>query len=142
MERKIDRFDKYMEFRRLNDNIVTHEVGFSIGMLGKSRKPEKDLTNKSVEKILKRYPELNRKWIMYGEDEMLFNPDHIEDPPVRYGICRDCVEKENEIKKLKDRISFLNESIHEYKREVSDKDQQIGKLKSILEQNGISDNNA
>ncbi|MDR2569580.1 MAG: hypothetical protein LBD23_04685 [Oscillospiraceae bacterium] len=138
MERKIDRFDKYMEFRRLNDNMVTREVGFSIGMLGKSRKEGKDLTNKSVEKILKRYLDLNRKWLISGENEMLNNTSYVEDPPVKYGICRECAEKENETKKLKDRISFLNESIREYKGEASDKDQQIGRLKSILEQYGIS----
>lgn len=140
MERKIDRFDKYMKFKELNDNIVTHEAGFSIGMVGKSRKEGKDLTNKSVEKILKRYLDLNRKWLVNGEGEMLNNIDILEDPPARYGMCRECAAKEKEIRKLKDQINFLKEEIKEYKREVSEKDQQIGRMKSILEQNGISDN--
>lgn len=141
MERKIDRFDKYVEFKRLNDNIVTHEAGFAVGTLGKSRKEGKDLSNKSVEKILKRYPDLNKRWLLNGEGEMLrYSINILEEPPVRYGICRECAEKENEIRKLKDRISFLNENIREYKTEVSKKDQQIGKLESILEQNGINNN--
>ena len=140
MERKIDRFGKYMEFKRLNDNIVTHEAGFSIGTLGKSRKEGKDLSNKSIEKILKRYPDLDKKWLLNDEGEMLrYGINMLEEPRVRYGICRECAEKESEVRKLRDRITFLNENIQEYKMEASYKDQQIGKLKSILEQNGIDE---
>ena len=140
MERIIDRFDKYMNHKGLNDNRVTNEVGFAIGTIGKSRKEGKDLTNKSVSKILNRYSDLNRNWLLRGEGEMLANTNVLEDPPARYGKCRDCTEKEKEIRKLKDQITFLKEDIKEYKREVSEKDQQIGRMKSALEQYGISDN--
>ena len=40
--RKIDRFDKYMEAKGLNDNKVTNELSLSIGLLGKSRKENRD----------------------------------------------------------------------------------------------------
>ena len=35
MERKIERFDKYMKYKGLNDNKVTNSLGFSVGTLGK-----------------------------------------------------------------------------------------------------------
>ena len=38
MERKIDRFDKYMKAKELNDNKVTVQLGLAVGTLGKSRK--------------------------------------------------------------------------------------------------------
>jgi len=139
MERKIDRFDKYVNFRGLNSNRVTREAQLSIGTLGKSRKEGKDLSNKSIEKILKCYLELNRKWLLYGEGDMLTDGGSVllEDSPSQYGICKECADKEKEIIKLKNRITFLTENIREYKKENSEKDQQIGRLKSILEQNGI-----
>lgn len=74
MERKIDRFDRYMKSKGLNDNKVTNLLGLSVGTLGKSRKPQRDLSDKSVEQILKFYTDLNRVWLMTGEGEMLYTP--------------------------------------------------------------------
>lgn len=71
MERKIERFDKYMKYKGLNDNKVTNSLGLSIGTLGKSRKENRDLSDRSVENILKFYTDLNRTWLLTGEGEML-----------------------------------------------------------------------
>lgn len=69
--RKIDRFDKYMEAKGLNDNKVTNELSLSIGLLGKSRKENRDLSDKVVEQILNFYTDLNKVWLLTGEGEML-----------------------------------------------------------------------
>lgn len=69
--RRIDRFDKYMEFKELNDNKVTVECGLSVGLLGKARSGKSDLGEKSIEKILKIYQDLNYVWLLTGEGEML-----------------------------------------------------------------------
>lgn len=50
--RKIDRFDKYMKAKGLNDNQVTVKLGLTVGVLGKSRKENRDLSPKLTEKIL------------------------------------------------------------------------------------------
>lgn len=71
MERKIDRFDKYMKYKGLNDNRVTNSLGLSIGTLGKSRKENRDLSDRNIEYILKFYTDLNRTWLLTGEGEML-----------------------------------------------------------------------
>ncbi len=73
MERKIERFDKYMKYKGLNDNKVTNSLGLSIGTLGKSRKENRDLSDRSIENILKFYTDLNRTWLLTGEGEMLAN---------------------------------------------------------------------
>lgn len=70
-ERRVDRLDKYIKFRGLNDNRVTIDSGISVGTLGKSRKEGKDITSKTAEMILDAYPELNRVWLMTGDGEML-----------------------------------------------------------------------
>lgn len=70
MEKKIERFDKYMKIKGLNDNKVTNNLGLSIGTLGKSRKENRDLSEKNIEKILNFYTDLNRTWLLTGEGSM------------------------------------------------------------------------
>lgn len=69
--RKIERFDKYMKYKGLNDNKVTVQLGLTVGVLGKSRKEGRDLSNKVIELILNFYTDLNRVWLMTGEGEMI-----------------------------------------------------------------------
>lgn len=71
MERKIDRFDKYMKLKGLNDNKVTIDLGLSIGTLGKSRKEGRDLSDRNIEKILNFYTDIEKIWLLTGEDNML-----------------------------------------------------------------------
>lgn len=69
--RRIDRFDIYMKSRGLNDNKVTLQLGLTVGLIGKSRKEGRDLSDKVIEKILNFYTDLNRVWLLTGEGEML-----------------------------------------------------------------------
>lgn len=68
--RRIDRFDIYMKSRGLNDNKVTLQLGLTVGLIGKSRKEGRDLSDKVIEKILNFYTDLNRVWLLTGEGEM------------------------------------------------------------------------
>ncbi len=71
IERRVDRLDRDMKYRGLNDNRVTRECGLSVGTLGKSRKPGKDISIKTAEAILEQYNEVNKIWLINGEGEML-----------------------------------------------------------------------
>ncbi len=71
MKRKIDRLDNYMKHKGLNDNILTEKCGLSIGLLGKNRRPGNDLSLKTIEKILHFYPDLNKRYLVDGEGEMI-----------------------------------------------------------------------
>lgn len=73
MERKIDRFDKYLKFKHLNDNKVTVECSFSVGTLGKSRGKGRDLSARSIEVLLNKFKDLNRIWLLTGEGSMISN---------------------------------------------------------------------
>ena len=53
--RIIDRFDLYMQEKGLNDNKVTLALNLSIGVIGKSRMEKRDLSRKTVAKILEYY---------------------------------------------------------------------------------------
>lgn len=69
--RIIERFDKYMNHKGLNDNAVTVKCGLSIGLLGKARRGDSDLGKKSIDKILKEFPDLNIVWLRTGFGDML-----------------------------------------------------------------------
>ena len=71
MERTIDRFDAYMASVGLNDNKVTVQLGFAVGLIGKSRKPGRDLSRSAINKILEFYTDLNSTWLLTGEGSML-----------------------------------------------------------------------
>ncbi|MBO7279965.1 MAG: hypothetical protein J6V00_02255 [Bacteroidaceae bacterium] len=69
--RRIERFDNYLSYKGLNDNIVTNNLKLSVGTIGKSRKKGRDLSDRVVELILNFYTDLNRVWLLTGEGEML-----------------------------------------------------------------------
>lgn len=73
-QRKIDRLDEFARVKNVNDNQITKDSKLAIGTLGKSRKPGKDLSTRSVELILAAYPELNRHWFVTGEGDMVGEP--------------------------------------------------------------------
>ena len=78
--RRIERFDNYLSYKGLNDNIVTNDLKLSVGTIGKSRKEGRDLSDRVVELILNFYTDLNRVWLLTGEGEMLITDTapHIE----------------------------------------------------------------
>lgn len=71
MERIIDRFDKYMEFRKLNDNKVTVHLNISVGRLGKSRIENRDLSPRMIKLILNFYVDIEERWLLAGVGEMI-----------------------------------------------------------------------
>lgn len=96
--RRIERFDNYLSYKGLNDNIVTNDLKLSVGTIGKSRKEGRDLSDRVVELILNFYTDLNRVWLLTGEGEMLIT----DTAPriVEASIVRDDEEVEVDIDSL------------------------------------------
>lgn len=69
--RIIDRLDEYMTYKHLNDNKVTVQLGLSNGVIGKSRKEGRDLSDRVIEQILNCYTDLNRTWLLTGDGDMI-----------------------------------------------------------------------
>ena len=123
MERIIDRFDKYMKFKGLNDNKVTDQLSLSIGLLGKSRKKGRDASIKLIEKILEFYTDIEKVWLITGIGEMLIKsqpvtlqvveskPDAVHDPPVELFLCPECVNKKRVIDAQTETILTLKKQI-------------------------------
>jgi hypothetical protein len=71
MEDFFGRLDKFMAFKKLNDNKITVITGISVGSIGKQRKGSRGLSNESIAKILNSFPELDADWLLTGRGEML-----------------------------------------------------------------------
>lgn len=65
------RFDNYMKIKGLNDNVVTIECGLSHGLLSQARSGKSDLGKRAIDKILRRYTDINRVWLLTGDGEMI-----------------------------------------------------------------------
>lgn len=147
--RKIERFDKYMKFKGLNDNKVTVQLGLSVGTLGKSRKEGRDLSDRVVEQILNFYNDLNKVWLLTGNGEMLIQPTSqviqsgansinnsgvIENSTIDnrhyYSDSPDVLR--SEIDKLDRIIAEKEERIKEKDAQIKEKDAQIKTLLEIL----------
>ena len=71
MRERMQRFSKYMNYKGLNDNQVTAQCDLSQGLLGQARRGKSDLGEKTINKILSVYQDLNRVWLLTGTGDML-----------------------------------------------------------------------
>lgn len=101
----ISRLDEYMRYAGLNDNRITKEAGLQIGVINKARKRDSGLSADNIEKILYTYKDINARWLITGEGEMLQN------------------QSENN----QDNISFAD-LINEYRLDIKELNQQIKEL--------------
>jgi len=113
MERFIDRFDKYMKLKGLNDNMVTEQMSLSIGLLGKSRKEGRDLSKKMIEAILNFYTDIEKVWFLTGVGDVITGTNakpenyptqekvNVSGETITLYTCPECVNKQKEIESLK-----------------------------------------
>lgn len=124
MDRVIDRFDKYMKYKGLNDNKVTVQLGLSIGRIGKARKPGRDLSTELIESILSFYTDLDDVWLLRGKGEMIKSNNEssksvagkVEEPGAVYGQGRK--EETLTTKELIETIRFLSETVNSLQKKI------------------------
>lgn len=79
--RKIERFLQYLDFKGITENRATVECGLSQGLLHQAKSGKSDLGYKTIDKILDKYQDINKAWLLTGEGEMLKSeqPKKIDD---------------------------------------------------------------
>lgn len=69
----IDRLDRYKEYAGLNDNQITIKSGLTVGVINSARKRGSSLSGENIEKILMTFKDVNARWLLTGEGEMIQN---------------------------------------------------------------------
>lgn len=123
MKRIIDRFDAYMSSVGLNDNKVTVQLNLSKGLIGKSRKPGRDLSSKIVSQVLETYTDLNRVWLLTGEGSMLNTPE--QETPAK----EQAVPSSSLLEYLQRKIAELENKVDQLNNEKADLLQDIAVLR-------------
>lgn len=100
MERKINRFLHYLEYKGITENRATVECSLSNGLLGQAKKGKADLGDKAIDKILNTYQDLSKVWLLTGEGEMLKNE----------GIITEKISGGNQILNQKNSGSTINQN--------------------------------
>ncbi len=149
--RLIDRFDEYMMAKKLNDNKVTNQLGFSVGTIGKSRAEGRDLSKRAVQRILAVYNDLDENWLRTGEGEMLCEPRKSrlglygkqEEPaqkiPSRTGgstldrLVDQIFNNSTTIDKLVDEIAVAHSLIAKSQEQISKSQEQTDRILTLLE---------
>ena len=101
-----------MAYAGLNDNQVTVQCGLSTGVVGNARKKGKSLNGNNIVKILSTYKDLNARWLLTGEGEMLSTVETASNTEL---------------------AAFLKNQNKELMEKVSELSRQIGELNAILD---------
>lgn len=122
MERIIDRFDKYMEYKELNDNQVTIQLNISIGRLAKSREENRELSKKMVKLILNFYVDIEESWLLAGIGEMI--KEEYRGKNLEFS--------KKDIEKQKDDDSFYKDLIKSQQEVIASQQKTISDLASMM----------
>lgn len=100
-----------MEHYNLNDNQITLEAGIANGIIGKARK-RGSLSLKNIAKVVNRYSNLNPRWLLTGEGEMLL---------------------EQATPKSEGAISIYKEILAEKDKKIEELSREIGRLQAKID---------
>lgn len=121
MERKIDRFLQYLEYKGITENKATVDCGLSKGLIGQAKNGKSDLGSKAVEKVLMFYQDINKVWLITGEGDMLNTQTPAESPEEKSTTDRLFAlidDQREEIKMLLELLKMKDEKIDELRREL------------------------
>jgi len=127
--RIIDRFNTYMEAKGLTTNAVTAALSLSVGLLHKASGKDRDLSQKTINKILSYYTDLNPAWLLNGDGKMLLeNPgnDSVDSSATT-------TMKLSTIEKLIDDINVNGRSIDKLVDEIAKSHELLGKSQEQLD---------
>lgn len=97
------RLGQYLQYKGISFYAIENSVGASRGSISKAVKEGKNIGSNVLEKILIHYRDLNPRWLMLEEGEMLITNNLLSEPAESYGeeyskllVIKHINENENE----------------------------------------------
>lgn len=108
------RIIKYMELKNLKAVSISNKTGLSEGRISNILKGKNEPGGKALSTILNSYPEINARWLLTGEGEMLNkNSQIVNEETIKYGICEECCRKDKIIDHQAEYIDQLKKFLKE-----------------------------
>lgn len=131
--------ERLLEFKDhlgITTNRLEKEIGVSKGYFSKLRHRPSD---EVLPKILERYPELDRVWLLTGEGEMIrtANPAAGEVTSISKDVTAIATASSDDaVRVLTEQIATLCEQLREKDKQLREKDVQINHLFEMMKSNG------
>lgn len=128
----IERIEQFVEYLGISVRAFEQKIGASNGLIRKAITNKSDIQSKWISIIVDRFPQINTEWLLIGKGPMLKsdseNTVNISEEKLISNLIKEgkviyCFEHDRQIK-YKDAV-------------IAELNQEIGKLKTLLEQNGI-----
>lgn len=71
MSKKIERLFIYLKAKNIKPTLAERKAGLGGGLITRSKREDKDLTEYAVERLCAAFPDLNEEWLNDGKGEML-----------------------------------------------------------------------
>ena len=116
----IDRLDRYKEYAGLNDNQITVRCGLTVGIIKSARKRGSSLSGENIEKFLNVFKDINARWLLTGEGEMIQNDEvfAVNNDSLTLYLRKENKELKSKNEELNREIGKLEGQIIELKKHV------------------------
>lgn len=115
-----------MDFAGLNANKVTVQCGLAIGAINSARKRNSGLSYDNIAKILCVYKDLNARWLLTGEGDMLASETIQSDSEIIQFL-------KNQNKELIEKIEQLNRELGDMERQVAERKKEDAHIGMVAE---------
>lgn len=106
-----ERILHFAKFQGISIETFLHSIGMTYGSF-KGNAKKMSINSDALEQIYTLYPNINLKWLLTGEGDMI-----ITNRPADSGeICHGCIEKDKTIKSLNFTIELLQDKISDLKQ--------------------------
>lgn len=124
-----DRISQYVVDQGLTIENFSAEIGYSKSTIGKARKNSRPLGSDVVEKFLRRFPDANPYWLIFGEGEKNVN----RNTSLQDGIDELRHVWLNLLQSKEDTIQSKDDTIRKMERWLLDKDARIKDKEEIIQ---------
>lgn len=103
---------KFIDYKGISKNKFSEKIGLSNSYMSKMVANNGNIGSQIIEKIVRIYPELDARWLLTGEGNMIINQDNKQNQNEPEMNCDNCPYKEL--------ISRYQEDIDRYREEISE----------------------
>lgn len=104
MKTTVQRIKEFIDFKGMSVRSFEKKVNFSNGAFASQFKNRKNIGSDKIENILQTYPDINPRWLLTGNGQMLLNNENIDSNPEMVGLLKKIIKLQEQNAILKDQL--------------------------------------